>query len=126
MAAPALRARFVWLAVSAMVVAQGCTASPSGAPSRPPETPNSASASPTGEPVQRADHLRLRAPDGGTLLVRGTYPRSPSRCVDPERPRLLARYPGDLSIDRSEDGTMALTVTVSFDRYLEGIAEVPP
>lgn len=58
--------------------------------------------------------------------MKGGYPRRPSPCVDAERPRLLARYPGDLSVERSDDGTISLTVTVPFDRYLEGIAEVPP
>ncbi len=44
----------------------------------------------------------------------------------PERRLLLARYPGTLSVERSGDGTLALTVTLPFERYLEGIAEVPP
>jgi stage II sporulation protein D len=63
---------------------------------------------------------------GGSLLVRGTYPRVASRCVRYHRPRLAARYPGTLSVKRSDDGTLALTVTLSFEDYLEGIAEVPP
>ena len=58
--------------------------------------------------------------------MRGSYPRAPSRCVRPERPTLAARYPGTLSVERSGDGTLALTVTLPFERYLEGIAEVPP
>ncbi len=60
------------------------------------------------------------------MLVRGRYPRAPSRCVHPERRSLLARYPGTLSVVRSTDGTLSLTVTLPFERYLEGIAEVPP
>jgi stage II sporulation protein D len=63
---------------------------------------------------------------GGSLLVRGTYPRVASRCIRYHRPRLAARYPGTLSVKRSDDGTLALTVTLSFEDYLEGIAEVPP
>jgi stage II sporulation protein D len=59
------------------------------------------------------------------MLVRGSYPRFLSPCVDPEPRRLLARYPGTLSVQRSDDGTLALTVTLPFQRYLEGIAEVP-
>ena len=50
----------------------------------------------------------------------------PSVCARPEQPKLLARYPGALSIERAEDGSLALTVTLPFGRYLEGIAEVPP
>src|SRR4030095_9776113 len=68
----------------------------------------------------------IRSPNGGSLLVRGTYPRVESRCVRYHRPRLAARYPGALSVKRSDDGTLALTVTLSFEDYLKGIAEVPP
>lgn len=57
--------------------------------------------------------------------MRGSYPHVESRCVRPERRSLLARYPGTLSVKRSDDGTLALTVTLPFERYLEGIAEVP-
>jgi stage II sporulation protein D len=39
---------------------------------------------------------------------------------------LTGRYPGTLHVRRSDDGTLALIVAVPFDRYLEGIAEVPP
>jgi stage II sporulation protein D len=70
--------------------------------------------------------IRLTPPPGGSFLVRGTFPFVPSRCRDPERPTLIGRFPGTLRIRRSEDGTLALTVTLPFDRYLEGIAEVPP
>ena len=68
----------------------------------------------------------IRSPNGGSLLVRGTYPRVASRCVRYHRPRLAARYPGTLSVKRSDDGTLALTVTLPFEDYLKGIAEVPP
>jgi stage II sporulation protein D len=49
----------------------------------------------------------------------------PSPCVDAERRRLLARYPGTLWVERADDGTLELLVTLSFERYLQGIAEVP-
>jgi stage II sporulation protein D len=58
--------------------------------------------------------------------VRGRYPKTPSKCVRPERSSLLARYPGLLSVKRSDDGTLSLVVTLPFERYLQGIAEVPP
>ncbi len=102
----------------------GATPSVTGSPS--PGLPSPGAASPTSGPVELGDHLHLELSDTGTFLVRGRYPRSPSPCVDPEQPKLLARYPGDLSIQRSDDGRISLTVTVPFDRYLEGIAEVPP
>jgi stage II sporulation protein D len=50
----------------------------------------------------------------------------PTRCRNAERPLLKGRFPGTLLIRRSDDGTLTLTVALPFDRYLEGIAEVPP
>ena len=38
---------------------------------------------------------------------------------------MTGRFPGDLHVRRSEDGTLTLTVSLTFERYLEGIAEVP-
>jgi stage II sporulation protein D (peptidoglycan lytic transglycosylase) len=72
-----------------------------------------------------ADTARVEAPAGGTLLVHGTYPKVESRCVRYHRPRLAARYPGALSVRRADDGTLSLTVTLAFEDYLKGIAEVP-
>jgi stage II sporulation protein D len=77
-------------------------------------------------PGESPESARIRSPDAGSLLVRGRYPRTPSRCVRPERNSLLARYPGTLSVKRSDDGTLSLTATLPFERYLQGIAEVPP
>jgi stage II sporulation protein D len=42
------------------------------------------------------------------------------------QPTLDARYPGTLSVSRADDGTLTLTVKLPFERYLQGIAEVPP
>jgi stage II sporulation protein D len=58
--------------------------------------------------------------------VRGRYPRGQSRCRHPKTPPLVARYPGTLKVARSGDGTLSLTLTLPFERYLDGIAEVPP
>jgi stage II sporulation protein D len=68
----------------------------------------------------------IRSGANASLLVHGTYPRSPSRCVRYQRPRLRARYPGALSVERADDGTLSLVVTLPFEDYLKGIAEVPP
>ncbi len=100
------------------------TPTTSAAPS--PTSEPEASDTPTEDPIASAGAVRIRAPKGGSLLVRGSYPQVPSSCVRPERRRLLARYPGTLLVRRSDDGTLALTVTLPFERYLEGIAEVPP
>jgi stage II sporulation protein D len=48
-----------------------------------------------------------------------------SKCEDREQPSLTARLPGALRVTRVEDGTLTLILTLSFERYLEGIAEVP-
>jgi stage II sporulation protein D (peptidoglycan lytic transglycosylase) len=73
-----------------------------------------------------SDEARVEAPAGSTLLVHGTYPKVESRCVGYHRARLAARYPGALSVRREDDGTLSLTVTLAFEDYLKGIAEVPP
>jgi stage II sporulation protein D len=86
-------------------------------------TAPTASASPS-EPAPTS--TQISSPPRGTLLVRGSYPRVHSACKHAEQPSLRARYPGTLSIRRADDGTLALTVTLPFERYLEGIAEMPP
>jgi stage II sporulation protein D len=123
----------------ALVFLVACTSGPGERSAQPPRKEPSATGSRSSKPGASPDapspsaaapstgrSVRVDPPEGGTLLVRGTYPRTPSPCVDPERRSLLARYPGTLSVERSDDATMALTVTLPFDRYLEGIAEVPP
>jgi stage II sporulation protein D len=107
---------------------EATTSSSSGYPSTPTTGPSTTAPSPSGSvgPGGISNAVRIRPPDGGSFLVRGAYPRVRSRCVRAEQPSLLARYPGALSIERSTDGTLTITVTLPFERYLEGIAEVPP
>ena len=123
--------RAATLAAGAAVLALALATCTSPSLGEPTPSPSGGSAGSAGspsvlpsEPV--ATSLRLVAPDGGSFLVRGTYPRVRSMCVDHEQPRLTARYPGMLSVERSQDGTLALTATLPFEEYLEGIAEVPP
>jgi stage II sporulation protein D len=117
------------VAVTLLLACAACTSTPppganrtTSEPTTAPENPT-ASATPTSE---TPTSTLIRSPNGGSLLVRGTYPRVASRCVRYHRPRLAARYPGTLSVKRSDDGTLALTVTLPFEDYLKGIAEVPP
>jgi stage II sporulation protein D len=100
----------------------------STSPSQPSPTASAApSPSPSNDLLEEgADPVRLTAPPGGSFLVRGTFPFVPSPCRHPERPSLTGRFPGTLRVRRAADGTLALTVSLPFDRYLEGIAEVPP
>jgi stage II sporulation protein D len=119
--------RSVVATVATLAIAVACTAGP------PVELPNGSSPTvapspaPTTSPSPEVGTLgatRLAPAAGETFLVRGRYPRVDGRCVDPEQPRLVARYPGVVRI-RQEDGALTVTVILPFDRYLEGIAEVP-
>jgi SpoIID/LytB domain protein len=122
------------VAVTLLLAGAACTSTPAPGADRTTSEPTTAaprptaSATPTSEtPTSETPTSTLiRSPNGGSLLVRGTYPRVASRCVRYHRPRLAARYPGTLSVKRSDDGTLSLTVTLPFEDYLKGIAEVPP
>lgn len=123
--------------VALLVVTAACTST------SPPETPSrSISGSPTAStgpsepsPVdspgvespsgESLTSVTITPPEDGSFLVRGSYPRVPSPCVDSEQRRLVARYPGTLWVERAGDGTLELLVTLPFEKYLEGIAEVP-
>ncbi len=72
------------------------------------------------------DVVRLTPPPRGSFLVRGAYPDAPSPCRRHRRPVLRGRYAGTLLVHRASDGSLGLTVALPFERYLEGIAEVPP
>ena len=111
-------------------VSLACTSAP-GIPSASTAPPASASpvVTPSLNPTPAlggSGHVVLRAPLGRSLLVHGAYPHHPSPCKHPEQPRLLARYPGALDVRRADDGTLSLTLTLPFEAYLRGIAEVPP
>jgi stage II sporulation protein D len=117
------------VAVTLLLAAAACTSTPAPGADRTTSEPTTAAPSPTASATPTSEtptSTLIRSPNGGSLLVRGTYPRVASRCVRYHRPRLAARYPGTLSVKRSDDGTLALTVTLPFEDYLKGIAEVPP
>ena len=116
------------LALAGVACTSATVTSPTAAP--PPEATSSptsaASSSASPSPDRDPDVVTIRADADGTLRVHGSYPHTTSRCVHPTQPNLDARYPGTLTVHRQTDGTLALTVTLPFERYLEGIAEVPP
>jgi len=116
------------VAVALLVAGAACTSTPPPRADRTTSEPAAAPSGPTASatPTTEARTSVVIRSGGGALLVRGTYPRVASRCVRYHRPRLAARYPGALSVRRSDDGTLALTLTLPFEDYLEGIAEVPP
>ena len=119
------------IAALLLLLSVACT---SGAPTPPSasvaSTPSSSappvSPSTSPGPVHTSGHAQVRAPAGVSLLVHGAYPHAASRCRDAQQPRLTARYPGALAVRSAADGTLSLTVTLPFEAYLDGIAEVPP
>jgi len=138
-----MRDRFPFRIPSAALVLVALVAACSSAPGDPkgetsdvrsastnatvPEPSASATPMPGATPFETSgQRIGIGSPRGGSFHVQGVYPWSPSRCVRPDRPSLDARYPGALSIRAADDGTLTVTVTISFREYLEGIAEVPP
>jgi SpoIID/LytB domain protein len=91
-------------------------------PSQVPSPSPSASPAAIGE----SGRVRIQSPPNGSFLVRGAYPHVDSPCRNAEQPRLTARYPGTLAVRHADDGTLSVVVTLPFEAYLEGIAEVPP
>jgi stage II sporulation protein D len=114
-----------------LAVATACTtgsASSTTAPSQPPATSQSAPPPSSGaNPIAvTTGVVTLAPPSDGSFLLHGDYPKAASPCRHATQPRLTARYPGAVAIRRGDDGALTLTVTLPFERYLEGIAEVPP
>ena len=95
---------------------QTTSATPAGNPSTEPP--------PTFVPARNSVAIEPTADDA--TLVHGTYPDMRSRCLKHVPRTLDARYPGTLSVERAGDGTLTLVLSMPFERYLEGIAEVPP
>jgi SpoIID/LytB domain protein len=114
------------LAVAACTSTVTTAEAPSPQPSASPST--SASTSPAASPGASTspDLVVVRPRENGSLRIHGAYPHASSGCRHPVQPRLEAGYPGTLAVRRASDGTLDLTVTLPFERYLEGIAEVPP
>ena len=118
------------LAAAVVLLPVACTgASSSGSTTTAPATsasPASPSASSAGPLAAGSGPVVIEPPTGGSFLIRGSYPRTPSHCKHHVAPKLVARYPGELKITRANDGTLGITLTLPFERYLEGLAEVPP
>jgi stage II sporulation protein D len=110
-------------AVSRTAVATSGVEAPVGSTSLGASPSPSSSASPSA-PVPTS--VELAAPGRATFLVHGVYPRERSRCVEHDRATLTGRYPGSVTVERADDGTYSLTVSIPFEDYLRGIAEVPP
>jgi stage II sporulation protein D len=114
-----------------LLLSVACTSAPEPAGpverTTPPTSPTR-SLSPSASPatIGASGRVRIQSPADGSFLVRGAYPRVDSPCRNAEQPHLTARYPGTLAVRHVDDGTLSLVVTLPFESYLEGIAEVPP
>jgi SpoIID/LytB domain protein len=121
-------ARLAAVVLVVLVASAACTSAGSNgaSPHASAPTPSAGSGS-SSSPPGEASTVRVIAPHrGGSLLVRGSYPHVESSCKRFHQPHLQARYPGLLTVKRASDGTLSLTVTLPFEQYLEGIAEMPP
>jgi stage II sporulation protein D len=68
----------------------------------------------------------ILAPSGSsTFRVQAVYPNKGVTCEAKRKKDLRARYRGRLEIVRQPDGNIALIDHLTFDEYLQGLAEVP-
>lgn len=122
-----MQVRSTGLAVSVVLLTAGCTSTTGSVPSpsstASDRTPNVVPT--TSSPVPPATRVTVSSPPRGSVLVRGEYPHVDSPCRRHRQPVLRARYPGSLTVSRAKDGTLTVLVRLPFERYLEGIAEVP-
>lgn len=84
-----------------------------------PSLPGSARAAP------EASRIRFESEPGASVLVHGTYPKVESSCERVTQPVLHARYAGTIEVGRDADGSLFLIGEMSFQDYLNGLAEVP-
>jgi stage II sporulation protein D len=77
-------------------------------------------------PALSGTRISLTPTGDDAFLVHAVYPKTQSSCKHAHTARFRARYPGALSVKSADDGTLSLVVTLPFERYLEGIAEMPP
>lgn len=75
---------------------------------------------------QGATERLILAPSGSsTFRVQAVYPNTDVTCEAKRKKDLHARYRGRLEIVRQSDGKIALIDHLTFDEYLQGLAEVP-
>jgi len=114
-----------------LAVSSACTSGgerSSSSPVAPSDRPPSASPTePTPSvPALSGTRVSFEPSDAGAFLVHAAYPPTQSNCKHAHTARWRARYPGALSVKSADDGTLSLVITLPFERYLDGIAEVPP
>lgn len=82
-----------------------------------------AAARETGDPTLQ--RLTLTPAPGTSFTVVADYDNSSVTCEANKRLPLRARYAGALQVVRATDGTLAIVNTLTFEQYLDGLAEVP-
>jgi len=116
--------------VLVLAMASACTSSGQSASPIPPTSalpPATSATSPTPVvPALSSSRISIQPSGTGSLLVHAVYPKTQSNCKHAQTARFAARYPGALSVKSANDGTLSFVVTLPFQTYLDGIAEVPP
>jgi SpoIID/LytB domain protein len=71
------------------------------------------------------ERLTLEPAAGTTFRVQAVYPNTGETCEAKRKKDFNARYRGRLEVVRQSDGTLALIDRLTFDEYLQGLAEMP-
>jgi SpoIID/LytB domain protein len=113
-----------------LLLAVSCTTSSetAGAPSSEPTGSGAGTTSVApapNVPGLSAPRVSIKPTGDDAFLVHAVYPKTQSSCKHAHTARFRARYPGALSVKSADDGTLSLVVTLPFETYLEGIAEMP-
>jgi len=82
-----------------------------------------AAARESGDPTLQ--RLTLTPAPGTSFTVVADYDNAGVTCEANKRLPLRARYAGALQVVRAPDGTLAIVNTLTFEQYLDGLAEVP-
>jgi stage II sporulation protein D (peptidoglycan lytic transglycosylase) len=125
-----VRSRRLALLPLVLALASGCTGGGSASTASSSSEPVSAStpspAAGATVPTVSSTRISVELSGNGSFLVHAVYPKTQSNCKRAHTARFRARYPGALSVKSADDGTLSVVVTLPFEKYLEGIAEMPP
>jgi stage II sporulation protein D (peptidoglycan lytic transglycosylase) len=125
-----VRSRRLALLPLVLALASGCTGGGSASTASSSGEPVSAStpspAAGATVPTVSSTRISVELSGNGSFLVHAVYPKTQSNCKRAHTARFRARYPGALSVKSADDGTLSVVVTLPFEKYLEGIAEMPP
>jgi SpoIID/LytB domain protein len=75
--------------------------------------------------AKQLPRFRFVASPDSSILVHGVYPVVPSPCRSSVRPRVHARFDGTIEVGKDSRGRLFVINVLPFEKYLEGIAEVP-